>query len=165
MRYDFSSVEDAESFVTVPEGEYRCRIAEVRPGQARDGSERWRMRLEVAEGQWAGRTAAWDSITWSERGIYRVKKVLEALGYDVAGEVVVDPDDLLELQALVQLETEEWEDPVTGRRQERMRVPYLGYRPVSDADGAEVRSGAQPGTGAGGSFGGGADDPFEDFRP
>lgn len=164
MRYDFSSVEDAESFVTVPEGEHLCRIAEVRPGQARDGSERWRLRLEIADGQWAGRTAAWDSITWSERGIYRVKKVLECLGYDVSGEVVVDPDDLLELRALVQLETEEWEDPVTGRRQERMRVPYLGYRSASDSAEDTGSNGADAAA-QGSALGGGSDDPFEDFRP
>ena len=31
MRFDFSQVEDYESFVSVPEGTYLCRIAEVQP--------------------------------------------------------------------------------------------------------------------------------------
>ena len=57
MRYDFSTVEDKDSFVSVPEGMHICRVAEVRQGQSRDGSEPWSLRLEVAEGELAGRTA------------------------------------------------------------------------------------------------------------
>lgn len=130
MRFDFSSVDDMESFVSVPEGVHSCRIAEVREGRARDGSVRWSFRLEVLDGAFAGRTAAWDSLTWSERGVYRVKKLFAAFGLDVRGELDVAPSDLVNLQARVKVEPEEREDPVTGRRQVRMRVPYLGYSPL-----------------------------------
>jgi hypothetical protein len=130
MRFDFSSVDDVETYVFVPEGEHDCRIADVREGTSRDGSVRWSFRLEVLGGQYAGRTAAWDSLTWSERGVYRVKKVLEALGLDVKGELEIEPADLMNLQARVRVIPEEREDPVTGRRQVRMRVPYLGYAPL-----------------------------------
>ena len=57
MRFDFSQIEDVESFVSIPEGTYLCRVAEVRAGVTRDGSVRWSLRLEVAEGEYAGRTA------------------------------------------------------------------------------------------------------------
>lgn len=127
MRYDFSSVDDVESFVSVPEGVHTCRIAEVREGRSRDGSVRWSFRLEVLDGDYAGRTAAWDSITWSERGVYRVKKLLSALGLDVRGELEVESKDLVNLQARVKVEPEERQDPMTGRVTIRMRVPYLGY--------------------------------------
>lgn len=132
MRFDFSSVDDVDSYVFVPEGEHNCRVADVREGTSRDGSVRWSFRLEVLNGEWAGRTAAWDSLTWSERGVYRVKKVLEALGLDVRGELEIDPQDLLNLQARVRVIPEEREDPVTGRKQVRMRVPYLGYSPLRE---------------------------------
>ena len=132
MRFDFSSVDDVDSYVFVPEGEHNCRIADVREGTSRDGSVRWSLRLEVLDGEWAGRTAAWDSLTWSERGVYRVKKVLEALGLDVKGELEIDSQDLLNLQARVRVIPEEREDPVTGRKQVRMRVPYLGYAPLRE---------------------------------
>lgn len=138
MHFDFSSVDDVESFVSVPEGVHHCRVAEVREGRARDGSVRWSFRLEVLDGDYAGRTAAWDSITWSERGVFRVKKILEALGLDVRGELEIEPNDLVNLQAAVKVEPEEREDPLTGRRQVRMRVPYLGYASLARSDRDEV---------------------------
>src|SRR5262245_28031180 len=143
MRFDFSSVDDVESYVFVPEGEHDCRIADVREGTSRDGSARWSLRLEVLNGEWAGRTAAWDSLTWSERGVYRVKKVLEALGLDVRGELEIEPQDLLNLQARVRVVPEEREDPGTGRGQVRMRVPYLGYAPRTAESGAVAERGEE----------------------
>ena len=137
MRFDFSTVDDVDSYVFVPEGDHDCRVADVREGTSRDGSVRWSFRLEVLGGQWAGRTAAWDSLTWSERGVYRVKKVLEAFGLDVRGELELDPKDLLNLRARVRVIPEEREDPVTGRRQVRMRVPYLGYTPIEPGEPGE----------------------------
>ncbi len=146
MRFDFSSVDDVESYISVPDGVHRCRIAEVREGRSRDGSVRWTFRLEVIDGDWVGRTAAWDSITWSERGVYRVKKVLEAFGLDVRGEIDLEPSDLVNLQAQVRVEPEEREDPLTGRRQVRMRVPYLGFAPIARqaADGEVDTGGLAP---------------------
>jgi hypothetical protein len=150
MHYDFSTVEDQDAYNSVPEGQYLCRIGEVRTGQARDGSERWRFRLEVVEGDYAGRTAAWDSITWSDRGVFRVKRVLAALGFDVGGEVEVDSQDLVGRRAAVLVETEEWEDAISGRRQIRMGVPYLGYSPLGE-DGLVAHSNGVSGAGAEGA--------------
>jgi hypothetical protein len=127
-------VEDVQSFVSVPEGEYGCKVAEVRAGISKEGAPRWNLRLEVDEGDLAGRTAAWDSITWSARGIHRVKLVLTALGLDTRGEVELDPDDLLGLRARVRFELEEREDAISGRRQLRLRVPYEGFAQL-DTDG------------------------------
>jgi hypothetical protein len=130
MQFDFSRVQDIDSFVSIPEGAYVCRVAEVRDGIARDGSPRWSLRLEVARGEYAGRTAGWDSLTWSERGIRRVKRVLEALGFDVSGSVEMSPEDLVGREAHALFQAEEREDPLTGRRVLRLRVPYAGYAPV-----------------------------------
>jgi hypothetical protein len=130
MQYDFSTVANMVSYASVPEGRYLCRVEEVREGVARDGSPRWSLRLEVAEGDHAGRTAAWDSITWSERGIHRVKLVLDSLGVETEGVVEIAPDDLVDLRACVQVVPEEREDPLSGRRELRNRVPYDGYVPA-----------------------------------
>jgi hypothetical protein len=144
MQFDFSQVNDVESYVSIPEGTYTCRVAEVREGVARDGSVRWSLRLEVAEGDFAGRTAAWDSLTWSERGIRRVKLVLRALGLDVSGAVDVQSSDLVGLRARATFQPEEREDPLTGRRVVRMRVPFAGY--------AAANAPHAPGAGAEGAF-------------
>jgi hypothetical protein len=128
MHFDFSEVEDVETFISVPEGEHLCRVAEVREGMARDESPRWSLRLEVAAGDCAGRTAGWDSITWSSRGVNRVKHVLEALGFSASGQLEIQSEELLGRQARVLFQEEEWEDPASGRRQRRLGVPFIGYQ-------------------------------------
>jgi hypothetical protein len=132
MELDFGQVKDTQSFVAIPPGSYACRIAEVRPGEARNGAARWSLRLEVLDGEYAGRTAAWDSLTWSERGVQRVKFVLRVLGFDVSGHLDVEPEDLEGLQALVEVFPEVWEEPETGRRVERLSVPFAGWAPLSE---------------------------------
>ena len=127
MKLDFTHVDDAESYVSIPEGTYVCRIAEVRLNLTRDNSPRWSLRLEVAEGEYAGRTAAWDSLIFSERGLPRVKQVLARFGLDVSGTLELEASDLVGLQARAQCVLEEYEDKLTGRRQARLRVPYSGY--------------------------------------
>jgi hypothetical protein len=165
MHYDFSQVQDTQSFVSIPEGTYDCRIAEVREGLARDGSVRWSFRLEVLRGEYAGRTAGWDALTWSERGIARVKRTLACLGLDVRGEIDVEPADLVGLAARVAFECEEREDPQTGRHVMRLRVPYAGYatlaeplqhESVSDAAESEARR-SHPGKGVEHDY----DDPLD----
>ncbi len=144
MRFDFRQVHDVESFVSIPEGRYLCRVAEVREGLARDGSVRWSMRLEVADGEFAGRTAGWDSLTWSERGIQRVKRVLSALGLDTSGVLELEPGDLVGREVEAMFQAEEREDPLTGRRVLRLRVPFSGYF-ARDADGG-IEEGAHLGS-------------------
>lgn len=134
MHYDFSQVQDTQSFISIPEGSYDCRIAEVREGLARDGSVRWSFRLEVLRGEYAGRTAGWDALTWSERGIPRVKRTLAVLGLDVRGEIDIEPNELVGLGARVSFESEEREDALTGNRIARLRVPYSGYASLEDLD-------------------------------
>ena len=141
MKLDLSKVDDVESFVSIPEGIYLCRVADVRATSTREGSPRWGLRLEVVEGDYAGRTAAWDSLIFSERGLPRVKQVLARLGFDVSGTIEIVPNDLRDLRARVQFLTEEREDPLTGRRVTRLRVPYSGYESV----GANPRNGHDAG--------------------
>jgi len=128
MRYDFSEVEDIESFVSVPEGEHLCRVGEVREGTSRDDSPRWSLRLEVVGGDLSGRTAGWDSITWSARAVHRAKHVLDAMGFETDGPLELTSGELLGREAYVTFREEEWEDPQTGRRQARLSVPFIGYR-------------------------------------
>jgi len=135
MKLDFSTIEDFESFVSIPEGTYVCRVAEVRVAVTREGAPRWALRLEVADGDYAGRTAAWDGLVFSERGLPRVKQVLAIFGFDVTGTLELEPTDLNDLRARVQLVLEDRPDPLTGMHKKRLRVPYAGYERVEPDQG------------------------------
>jgi hypothetical protein len=143
MKFDFTNVDDVQSFVSVPPGRHVCRVTEVRPGVARDGSTRWTFRLEVVGGVHHGRTAAWDSLTWSDRGVARVRHVLKGLGVSTQGVVEIEPQDLVGRRAEVQVQLEERENPQTGRREMRTRVPYAGYEPIDDGHADDASSHAQ----------------------
>lgn len=130
IHVDFSQVEDLDSFVTIPEGRYLCRVGEVREGETKAGDLRWALRLEVTEGDLAGRTAAWDGLVWSQRGLPRVKHVLQCFGFDTSGPIDIEAAQLLGCRAFVDFFIEEWSDPNTGRRTERLAVPFLGYDPA-----------------------------------
>jgi hypothetical protein len=130
--HDFGAVQDNHSFTSIPAGEYRCRICEVRVGLTKEGSERWALRLEVAGGDLAGRTAAWDGLVWSERGLPRVKYVLARLGFDVSGRLALEAYDLVGREVTATLQEEERDDPLSGQRVVRLRVPYYGYGPLAN---------------------------------
>lgn len=143
MRFDFDNVQEPISMRSVPAGVHVCEIREVREGISKDGSPRWSMKLEVAAGEHAGHHAAWDSITWSERGIYRVRSVLQVLGFKVEGELEVNPKDLVGKGARVRLVEEVYDDPMLGSRREQLVVPYNGWAPrEEEEDGAFSAPGA-----------------------
>jgi hypothetical protein len=125
--HDFEQVAELQDYASIPEGDYQCEITEVRTGATRDGSERWALRLQVLEGDYAGRTAAWDGLVWSERGLPRVKYVLTRLGFDTSGRVSLEPEDLVGRRVEAHLVLEEREDPRTGHTIKRLVVPYAGY--------------------------------------
>ena len=130
MQIDLSQVDNIEDLRSVPPGEYVCRVAEVRESRSPAGHVRWGIRWEVTRGDWAGRTACWDSLHWSERGLPRVKFVLQMLGFDVAGTLDLAAERLNGCEAVVLVRPEEREDPVTGIRRMMNRVPFAGYAPV-----------------------------------
>jgi hypothetical protein len=132
MQIDLSNVENVEDLRSVPAGEYACHIAEVRETRSPSGHLRWGLRWEVDRGEWQGRTACWDSLHWSERGMPRAKFVLSVLGFPVAGELNLEPQELIGRRALVLVQPEEREDPVTGIRRLSNRVPFTGYSALAE---------------------------------
>ncbi|MEO0481413.1 MAG: hypothetical protein AAF196_18235 [Planctomycetota bacterium] len=140
MQIDFGDDDGqrVQDFITIPAGTYLCEIAEVRPGTTRNGDERWGLRLVVCEGDFVGRQAAWDGLSFSDRGRARVRRVLQAFGLPSSGRVDLEPDDLRGLRALVEVLPQESRDPVTGDLVRRNEVPYDGYRPVVDENGEPI---------------------------
>lgn len=113
-------------FTTVPDGTYRVRVHDVRPGTTRAGDERWSLHLFVVDGPHAGKPAAWDSITFNARGKHRARRVLTALGlwHPERGTSSVD---LLGREAVVEVRTVAYQAP-TGQRVRRNEVPFHGWR-------------------------------------
>lgn len=113
-------------FVTAADGDYPCRIAEVRVGVTAAGDERWALRCHGADNGFL----VWDSLVFSNRGRARARMVLVALGaVKGQGRASVEPDDLVGLRALVTVRACEYTLP-TGERVRRLEVPYDGWRPA-----------------------------------
>jgi hypothetical protein len=127
MNIDFTHIEDIDDMRTVPPGDYRCKAAEVRASQSPAGHTRWGIRWEITSGEFQCRTACWDSLHFSERGLPRVKFVLQAMGLPATSEQEYDTDDLVGLECIVEVRPEEREDPITGVRRLQNRVPFTGY--------------------------------------
>ena len=130
MQIDLSTIENVEDLRSVPPGEYLCRVVEVRETRSPAGHLRWGLRWEVDRGEWQGRTACWDSLHWSERGMPRAKFVLQILGFPVSGQLDLQPPQLMGLKALVLVQPEEREAPTSGIRRLMNRVPFTGYAPA-----------------------------------
>ncbi len=135
MRQNFADIDDTHSLVSIPPGQYPCIVVDSRLHVSRDGSPRWGVHWKVLSGVLAGKTAAWDNLNWSERGLPRVKQVLKFLGFDVSGVLELEPKDLLGCKARVQVQKEVYEDELTGQRIERLSVPYNGYEPIGEESG------------------------------
>lgn len=135
MKINLADVETIDDFRAVPPGEYRCKAAEVRESDSPAGHVRWGIRWEVVGGDYNGRTACWDSLHWSERGMPRSKFILQMLGFKSdAGAFELEPADLVGREAYVTIATEEREDPISGIRRLTNRVPFAGYSIVPDID-------------------------------
>lgn len=157
VKVDFSLVDETRDFATIPSGDYPCRVAEVRQGEARDGSPRWSLRLEVLEGTFAGRTAGWDSMTFSDRGLPRVKHVLSSLGLEVDGLEEVEPSQILDRHAHVAFREEEYE-AADGTRTRSLRVPYRGWARIGEDVAAREPGGVRSPASGFGSAGSGSVD-------
>lgn len=126
-------------FVTVPPGRYLCRVAEVRTGTTPGGNERWSLSLIVAGGEYTGRLAAWDSIMFAARGQARARRVLRALGLTRRRGVAIQPDDLRDHTAIVEVRPVEHRT-AHGDSVRRNEVPNDGWTPQGPACGHSVCS-------------------------
>lgn len=127
MEIDFDGADRVSDFVTVPEGTYRCTIAEIRPGITRANAERWSLRLVVAEGPYVGKQAAWDSLIFTQRGLARARLLFAAVGLPSTGKVQVEPQDLQGRVVMATVRPQTYCSP-TGNPITRNEVPYGGYR-------------------------------------
>ena len=129
MRINFSGMKSAAGNGPIPPGEYLARVASVKEKQTRDGKTYWNVALEVLEGDFAGRFV-FDNIFFTPQAIPRLKIILDALGIAVDGELEVEPDDLRDRRALVQVERDQYSKD--GAMQQGNKITYDGYRAVKE---------------------------------
>ncbi len=127
MRQDFAEIDESHSLINIPPGEYPCQVVDTRIHSTQDGSPRWGLHWKVLDGPMAGKTAAWDNLIWSERGLPRVKHALTMMGFNTSGVLEVEPHELMGKRALVNVVPTEYEDPHSGQVVRRLSVPYWGY--------------------------------------
>ncbi|MBL8692557.1 MAG: hypothetical protein JNJ88_00510 [Planctomycetes bacterium] len=149
VRVDFTQVDDADNYVSVPNGTYLCRIGEVRARIGDDGAERWGVRWIVADGPYAGRTAAWDALTFSAKGLRRAKIILQRLAVPVDGPQELRPADIEGRVARVTVYARERLDPITQRRVISNRVPFAGVETATEEERqlAQLGRGSEPAMG------------------
>lgn len=150
------SGKDFDDFVVVEEGDYLMRIGSIKKNESDADRVAWMLRMELVDGPLAGRTAVTDWLNFTDRGMHRVRMVLDVLGFDVSRAIDVDSDDLIGRVARIRITTEESERPLDGRLQRRSRVPYDGWSPGENTDDLSASGPADqgPGDSAGGRGGG-----------
>ena len=135
---DFTGVEEAQPFASIPPGDYLVEVADVRVRRSQGGAEMWGVHLVVAEGPYKGRSAAWDNLVWSPRSLGRVKRALRLMGFPVEGKLTLAPEDLKGKKVRVRLIPDEYVNPNTGRKSIRNRVPFGGYLDPEGEEGSEA---------------------------
>ena len=126
---------DFDNFVVVEEGDYLMRVGSVTKNESTPDRVAWMLRMELVEGPLAGRTAVTDWLNFTDRGMHRVRLILDVLGFDVSRAIDVEADDLVGRVARLRITTEETTRPRDGRVQCRSRVPYDGWSPGEDPNG------------------------------
>ena len=154
MRIELEEDNGVDDFVVVGEGEYRMRVGAANVVNGADGRVSWMLRMELVDGDMAGRTAVLDWLNFDPRGMRRARFVLEALGFDVSGPLEVDAHELIGRKACVRIMTEETQRETDQRTQRRSRITYDGGSPFDPGSGGEpVEVAERSGSGSsGGSF-------------
>jgi hypothetical protein len=109
---DFTQVEDLKP---LPRDWYLASIVEAKEGVSKQNNAKIDLRWKVEEGEFEGRNI-FDTITFTQKALFRVKATLKGLGYpeDFSGEIV--PEDLVGKTAriLVDIEQSTQIDPESG---------------------------------------------------
>jgi len=135
MKLNFTGVPDSDDYSPLPDNDYLIEIASVEERQVSSGDQ-WNLKLAIQEPEYPNRHV-FDSLTFSEAGMKRVKLILSRLGFDVSGELEIEPSDLVGIQAYVTLETESYFSEKHGKEMKKNKVTYAGWQ-SADAAAREV---------------------------
>jgi hypothetical protein len=130
MKINFGQVEDAKDITKLkPEGDYVCKITKVKESSgAESGNIMWTVWWQIQQGDYENQYI-FDHLFFTEGGLKRMKLVLARLGFNVEGELEVDPDMLIGKYALVTIDHKKQEK---GKNAGKMgeNVPFHGIQAV-----------------------------------
>ena len=128
---DLSQVaEDDAPRTLIAPGTYSVIVTDAEERIASTGTPGISMELEIAEGSDKGR-AIWDSVWVTEKAMWRVKKLLLALRYEVPeGEFDLNPAELIGRRMFVGVDHEEYDG--------KTRVRVVEMLPNEDWDPANI---------------------------
>lgn len=130
MEINYDDIESINEFKPVPEGTYRCCVADVKEAQTSRGYPMWKLRLEIEEGEHAGRVI-FDRLVFSPAAMRRVKRVCACLGLKTAGTQELTPEMIVGRYTMVRAVIEDYIDQ-EGEARSSNAVPFDGYAPVDD---------------------------------
>jgi hypothetical protein len=112
---DLTEVPDEPTSTLVPEGTYAVIVTDAEEKTSSKGTPGIGLDLEITEGSEKGR-AVWDTAWVTEKAMWRVKKVLSALKYEIPeGEFDLNTADLIGRRAFVSVEHEEYDGKTRAR--------------------------------------------------
>ena len=106
MRVNFDGVDDSDVGVSksIPPGEYLCVVqdAQAKNETGADGNPQISYSLRVIEGEHKDMTAGYDRIFFhNDACLKRAKFILRRLGFEVEGELDIDPEEMNNRQVKV----------------------------------------------------------------
>jgi hypothetical protein len=130
MDLNFDEIGELGEYEPVPEGTYTCRVAKVEEKQTRHGHDMWTLRLEIEDGEFAGRSI-FDRMVFSKAALPRAKMIFNCLGIDTRGSRAVTPDTIIGRRCRVEAVIKSYADD-DGVERFTNKVPFEGYAPVDD---------------------------------
>ena len=134
-KIDFSTIDDVNDFSPLPEGEYLCRLTDIEETTTRQDDDQWKLRFVVEAGEYSGRYI-FDNLFFSPKALPRVKLICSRLGVDVAGELDLRPEHLIDKSCRVKVIVAEYQNE-EGNTKLRNKVPYAGYESANGEDDSE----------------------------
>jgi hypothetical protein len=131
----FSKEKEGKGATKVPEGDYRVRIVKVKPDTSESGNPMLIWDFEIAKGQKGAGKKVRDYTTLTDKSLWKVRSILEALGLDVPKkkDIKVNAKKLVGQELGVTLYDDEYES--NGKTRVSSKISdYLDLDTLTGAD-------------------------------
>jgi hypothetical protein len=132
------SLADVETSFRFPEGTYEAKVVGCERGESRRSDDdliNWR--FEITEGPYAGKSIS-HKTSLSERSLWKLKQLLEALNYDIPDDDFdLDPDEVMDSELAIQIADRTYQN---NQGQDVTISDVTGYAPAGAARGVDEKA-------------------------